>query len=67
MLGLDPEVAVHRFTVQDDFVPVKQEQRKCRHEVLTKIEAVEKSNIPHGSLALYLSKRKMVKLEYVKQ
>ena len=63
MLGLDPEVAVHRFTAQDDFAPVKQEQRKCRHEVLTKIEFVEKSNIRHGSIVLYLyPKEKMVKL-----
>jgi hypothetical protein len=39
MLGLDPKVAVHRLAIQDDVAPVKQAQRKYRHEVLPKIEA----------------------------
>ena len=39
MPGLDPEVVVHRLSVQDDVPPVKQAQRRYRPEILPKIEA----------------------------
>ena len=38
MLGLDPEIAVHKLNISNDIKPVKQGQRRTKSAIMEKVE-----------------------------
>ena len=45
MLGLDPQVAMHRLNINPDAKPVKQQQRRFRLEIMEAIQSKVKKLI----------------------
>ena len=48
MPGLDPQVAIHRFNINPDAKPVKQQQRWFRPEIMEAIQSEVKKLIDSG-------------------
>ena len=48
MLGLDPQVAMHRLNIKPDIKPVKQQQRRFCLDIMEAIEAEVRKLIPCG-------------------
>jgi len=48
MSGLDPQVAMHRLNIKPNAKPVKQQQRRFRHDIMEAIESEIHKLIEYG-------------------